>query len=67
MILGQDIFNVFQTLEYFETDQKGTSIAVRLPLGWVLNGPLPSTSGIFYTGFKIVTQIENDFDFANEI
>ena len=52
MILGQDVFHSIRPLEYFESDRRDTPIAVRLPLGWVLSGPLPSTSGLFSTCFK---------------
>ena len=41
MILGKDVIHCIRRLECFETDRKNTPIAVRLPLGWVLNGPLP--------------------------
>ena len=55
MILGQDVFHFILPLEYFESDSKKAPVAVRLPLGWVLSGPLPSTSGLFSTCFKAVT------------
>ena len=67
MILGQDMFHVIQSLEYFETGGKGTPIAVRNPLGWVLSGPLPSTSRLFSTCFKAGTQIESDFNLADQV
>ena len=67
MILDQDIFQVIRPLDYFETDPKGTAIAVQIPLGWDLSGPLPSTSGLFSTCFKAVTQLDNDFTLANQI
>ena len=46
MILGQDVFHCIRPLEYFEAVRPNTPIAVRLPLGWVLSGPLPSTTGL---------------------
>ena len=46
-----DMFHVIWPLEYFETDQKGTLIALRLPLGWVLSGLLPSTSRLVWTRY----------------
>ena len=55
MILGQDVFQFIRPLEYFESDSKNAPVAVRLSLGWVLSGPLPSTSGLFSTCFKAVT------------
>ena len=63
MILGQDVFHSIRPLEYFDSDRKKTPVAVRLPLGWVLSGPLPSTSGFYLTCFKAVT-CDNDFDTA---
>ena len=56
MILGQDVCHCIQPLEYFESDRKNTPRAVRLPLGWVLSGPLPSILGQISTCFKAVTQ-----------
>ena len=67
MILGQDVFHAIRPLEYFETDRKDTPIAVRLPLGWVLSGPLPSTSGLFSTCFKSVSEREEDSKLADEL
>ena len=67
MILGQEMFHVIRTLECFETDRKGTPIAVRIPFGWVLSGPLPSTSGIFSTCFRAVTKIEVGFNLADQV
>ena len=49
MILGQDVFQFIRPLEYFESDSKNAPVTVRLPLGWVLSGPLSSTSGLFPT------------------
>ena len=67
MILGQDVFHSIRPLEYFESDRKNTPIAVRLPLGWVLSGPLPSTSGLVSTCFKAVTQSEADSKLADQL
>ena len=47
LILGQDQFHSIRPLEYFDSDRKNAPVAVRLPLGWVLNGPLPWTSGLY--------------------
>ena len=67
MILGQDVFHSIRPLEYFESDRKNTPIAVRLPLGWVLSGPLPSTTGLGSTCFKAVTQSETDSKLADQL
>ena len=55
IILGQEVFHFIRPLEYFDSDRKNTPVAVRLSLGWVLSGPLPSTSGLFSTCFRAVT------------
>ena len=60
MILGEDVFHCIRPLEYFEADRPSTPIAVRSPLGWVLSGPLPSTTGLFSTCFKTVASSRND-------
>ena len=54
-------------LEYLEADRSNTPIAVRLPLGWVLSGPLPFTTGLFSTFFKAVTSSENDSILAEQL
>ena len=55
MILGQDVFHFIRPLEYFDSDCKKAPVAVRLPMGWVLSGPLPAISGMFSTCLKAVT------------
>ena len=67
MILGQDVFHSIRPLEYFESDRKNTPIAVRLPLGWFLSGPLPSTTGLVSTCFKAVTQSEANSKLADQL
>ena len=67
MILGQDVFHCICPLEYFEADRPNTPIAVRSPLGWVLSGPPPSTTGLFSTCFKAVTNSENDSIIAEQL
>ena len=67
MILGQDVFHCIRPLEYFEADRPNTPIAVRSPLGWVLSGPLPSTTGLFSTCFKAVASTENDSILAEQL
>ena len=52
MILGQDVYHAIRPLEYFAAEEKCSPFAVRLPIGWVLSGPLPSSSGLVSTCFK---------------
>ena len=68
MILGQDVFHSIRPLEYFDSDRKNAPVAVRLPLGWVLSGPLPSSSGLYSTCFKAVaSNKEVDSELADQL
>ena len=63
MILGQDVYHAICPLEYFSADEKRSPVAVRLPIGWVLSGPLPSSSCLTSTCFKV--KIEQDNELAS--
>ena len=63
MILGQDVYHAIRPLEYFAADEKCSPFAFRLPIGWVLSGPLPSSSGLVSTCFK--ANMELDFELAS--
>ena len=65
MILGQDVYHVIRPLEYFSADEKRSPVAVRLPIGWVLSGLLPSSSCLTSTCFKV--NIEHNNELANQI
>ena len=68
MILGQDVFHLIRPLEYFDSDRKNAPVAVRLPLGWVLSGPLTSCSGLYATCFKAVaSNKELDSELADQL
>ena len=60
MILGQDVYHAIRPLEYFSADEKRSPVAVRLPVGWVLSGPLPSSSCITSTCFRVNIQHDNE-------
>ena len=62
MILGQDVYNAIRPLEYFAADEKCSPFAVRLPKGWILSRPLPSSSSLVSTCFK--ANVEQDYDLA---
>ena len=51
-IFGQDVFHAIQPLEFFHAVTPNSPWAVRLPIGWVLSGPLPSSSSFTSTSFK---------------
>ena len=65
MILGQDVYHAIRPLEYFSADEKCSQFAVRLPIGWVLCGPLPSSSSLVSTCFK--ANIEQVFELACQV
>ena len=52
MILGQDVYHAIRPLEYFAADEKCSHFAVRLSIGGIPSGPLPSFSDLFSTCFK---------------
>ena len=61
MILGQDAYHAIRPIEYFETESKSSPVAVCLPLGWILSGPLPSSSGVISTYSKAVAKQDSEF------
>ena len=65
MILGQDFYHAIRPLEYFSADEKRSPVAVRLPIDCVLSGPLPSSSCLTSTCFKV--NIEHDNEFASQV
>ena len=65
MILGQDVYHAILPLEYFAADEKSPPFADRLPTGWVLSGPLPSSSSLVSTCFK--ANMEQDFELASQV
>ena len=60
MILGQDVYHAIRPIEYFESESKCAPVAVRLPIGWVLSGPLPSSSNFVSSRFKAIIEPEQD-------
>ena len=52
MILGQNVYHAIRPLEYFS-------------IGWVLNGPLPSSSSLVSTCFK--ANIKQDFELGCQV
>ena len=60
MILGQDVYHSLRSLEYFSADENCSLVAVRLPIGWVLSGPLPSSSCLTTTCFKVNIEHDNE-------
>ena len=65
MILGQDVYHAIRPLKYFSADEKRSPVAVCLSIGWVLSGPLPSSSCLSSTCFKV--NIEHDKELASQV
>ena len=66
MILGQDVYHHIRPLEYFAADEKCSPFDVRLPIGWVLSGSLPSSSrSLVSTCFK--ANVEQDYELACQV
>ena len=59
MILGQDVYHAIRRLENFSANEKRLPVAVRLPIGWVLSGPLTFSSCLTSTCFKVNTENDN--------
>ena len=57
LIIGQDSFHAIRPEEYFmnEADPNTSPVAVRLQIGWVLSGPIPTSTGFLFTCFKCNT------------
>ena len=52
MMLEQDVFHAIKLLETIKGGNQKTAVAVRMPIGWVLSGSLPSPNGVLSTTFK---------------
>ena len=54
LIIGQDSFHAIRPEEYFkkEADPNTSLVVVCLPIGWVLSGPMPTSTDFLSTCFK---------------
>ena len=64
VILGQDAFAAIRPIAYFDCEQPNTPVAVRLPIGWVLSGPMPSSTCLLSLCFKVNN---SDLDLSEQI
>ena len=66
LIISQDYSHAIRPEEYFksEVDPNTSAVAVRLPIGWVLSGPMPTSTGFLSTCFKCNT---DDIELACQI
>ena len=65
MIVGQDVYHAIRPLAYFAADKKCSPFAVRLPIDWVLSGPIPSSSSLVSTCLK--ADVEQDYELACQV
>ena len=65
MILEQDVYHANRPLEYSAAVEKCSPFAVRLSIGWVSSGPLPSNSSLGSTCFK--ANVKQDYELACQV
>ena len=56
IIIGQDFYHAIRTIEYLLGEDSISPCAVRLPIGWVLSGPLPPSFKSNSSCFKCVVE-----------
>ena len=60
MILGQNVYHAIRPIDYFESESKCSPVAIRLQIGKVLSGPLPSSSNFVSSCFKAFIEPEQE-------
>ena len=56
VIIGQDYYHVVKPIEFILGDDKNSPCSVRLPIGWVISGPLPPSVNSTSSYFKCVVE-----------
>ena len=56
IIIGQDSYHAIRPVEYLLGEDSISPCAVRLPIGWVLNGPLPPSFKSNSSCFKCIVE-----------
>ena len=56
MILGQDCFHASRPIKIHGDESRNSPFAVRLPIGWVLSSPLPSSLALPSHCFKCTVE-----------
>ena len=64
VIIGQDYYHAVRPVEFILGDDKNSPYSVRLPIGWVLSGPLPPSGNSTSSCFKCVVE---DSSLADQI
>ena len=65
MILELNMYHAIRPLKFFAADEKCSRFAVGLPMGSVLRGLLPSSSGLIWTGYKAI--MKQDFKISSQV
>ena len=56
VIIGQDYYHAVRPIEFILGDDKNSPRSVRLPIGWVISGPLPPSVNSTSSCFKYVVE-----------
>ena len=56
VIIGQDYYHAVKPIEFILRDDKNSPCSVRLPIGWVISGPLPPSVNSTSSCFKCVVE-----------
>ena len=56
VIIGQDYYHAVRPIEFILGDDKNSPCSVRLPVGWVISGPLPPSVTSISSCFKCVVE-----------
>ena len=56
VIIGQDYYHAVRPIEFILGDDKNSLCSVRLPIGWVISGPLPPSVVSTSSCFKCVVE-----------
>ena len=56
VIIGQDYYHAVRPIEFILGDDKQSLYSVRLPIGWIISGPLPPSVNSASSCFKCVVE-----------
>ena len=64
VIIGQDYYHAVRPIEFILGDDKNSPCSIRLPIGWVISGPLPPSVNSTSSCIKCVVE---DFSLTDQI
>ena len=56
VIIGQDYYHAVRPIEFILGDDQNSPCSVRLPICWVISGPLPPSDNSAFSCFKCVVE-----------